>query len=184
MRIIAGSRKGHALSAPAGRNTRPTLDRVKESIFGILQLDVPGAVLLDLFAGSGNLGLEALSRGAAFAVFCDHDRQSVEAVRKNIKALRFEAQSAVYAADYTAAIARSAQAGRKFDIVFLDPPYAAGLAEAAIHALGEQAVLAADGILVVEHAPATPPRFPAGYAVDTRRYGEVAVSVLRREAER
>lgn len=183
MRIIAGSRKGHTLTAPAGRNTRPTLDRVKEALFGILQLDIPGAVVLDLFAGSGNLGLEALSRGAAAAVFCEHDRRSAAVVRGNIQALRFEAQSVVYAADYATAIARAAEEGRRFDVVFLDPPYASGLAEAAMRLLNERDVLAADGIIAVEHAPDAPPIFPAGYTVDTRRYGEVAVSVLRRERE-
>ena len=89
MRIIAGSARGRALLAPKGRNTRPTLDRVKESLFGILQFSIPGSRVLDLFAGSGNLGLEALSRGADFALFNDHDAKCCTIIRQNLEACGF-----------------------------------------------------------------------------------------------
>ena len=180
MRIIAGSRRGHALFAPTGRNTRPTLDRIKESMFGILQFELADTTVLDLFAGSGNLGLEALSRGAAFAVFCDHDRQSAQIVQKNIEKLRFEEQSFLYTMESAAAIKACAAAQRKFDIVFLDPPYASDLAERSIGQLLESGTLGHKAIIVVEHEPEKTPS-AEGFSADTRRHGEVAFTILRRE---
>lgn len=180
MRIIAGSRKGRTLFAPQGRNTRPTLDRVKEALFGILQLETPGAAVLDLFAGSGNLGLEALSRGASHALFCDRDPKSLAAIRRNIEALGFEAQSRVIAGDFMAALRQAQREGLRFDLVFLDPPYATDLAQKALGVLSEVELLTQDAVLVVEHDPAAPPRTP-GFTADTRRYGDVGLSILRRE---
>ena len=127
MRIIAGSCKGRPILAPKGMDTRPTLDRVKESLFGIIQFQIYGKTVLDLFAGSGNLGLEALSRGASFAAFNDMSRDAVKVIRANIEKLGFEQKSVVMNVDFAQAI-RSLSA-RRFDIVFLDPPYRAGLME-------------------------------------------------------
>ena len=130
MRIIAGSCKGRPILAPKGMDTRPTLDRVKESLFGIIQFQLYGKTVLDLFAGSGNLGLEALSRGASFAAFNDMSRDAVKVIRANIEKLGFEQKSVVMNVDFAQAI-RSLSA-RRFDIVFLDPPYRAGLMEKAL----------------------------------------------------
>lgn len=180
MRIIAGSRKGHALITPTGRNTRPTLDRIKESMFGILQFELADTTVLDLFSGSGNLGMEALSRGAAFAVFCDHDRQSAAIIRKNIEKLRFEEQTQLYAMDFSAAIKASVASGRRFDIVFLDPPYASELAEQSIELLLKNGSLNKNAIIVVEHDPEKIPK-ANGFTADTRRHGEVGFTILRQE---
>ena len=122
MRIIAGTKRGQAITAPKGRKTRPTLDRVRESLFGIIQFEVAGKTVLDLFAGSGSLGLEALSRGAEYAVFNDAARESVAIVRANVEKLGFTRQAAVYSLDYRAAIQAAARAGFRFGLVFLDPP--------------------------------------------------------------
>ncbi len=182
MRIIAGSKRGAMLAAPKGRNTRPTLDRVKESLFGILQFEIPGAVVLDLFAGSGALGLEALSRGASLAVFCDHDRQSLAVVRQNIEKLGFSANCVVYAFDYQAALQTAAAAGYVFNVVFLDPPYASGYALRAMEAILTHGLLQKDGVVVIEHDPKDAVAYD-GFRADTRQYGDVALTLLRREKE-
>ncbi|MDR0841120.1 MAG: 16S rRNA (guanine(966)-N(2))-methyltransferase RsmD [Christensenellaceae bacterium] len=183
MRIIAGSKRGSLIAAPKGMDTRPTLSRVKESLFGILQFGIPGKRALDLFAGSGSLGLEALSRGAAHVVFCDSARQAAEVVRANLQKLGFTARASVYACDYAAALRTMAAKGERVDIAFLDPPYASGLAEKALHALAHSGLLQSGYVLVVEHAPSLPPVLPQGMRVcDTRRYGEVALSFIREDA--
>lgn len=182
MRIIAGSKRGCAIAAPKGLDTRPTLDRVKESLFGILQFEIRSKRVLDLFAGSGNLGLEALSRGASFAFFCDASRAAVRVVEANIQKLGFENRSKVLNCSFEAAIAALARSGERVDIVFLDPPYASGLHEKALLALRNSAILAPGAILIAEHDPARPPALPEGLAAyDQRRYGEVALSLIREE---
>ncbi len=182
MRIIAGSKRGSALAAPKGMDTRPTLDRVKESLFAILQFEIRGKRVLDLFAGSGSLGLEALSRGADFAFFCDADRQALRAVEANIQKLGFGNRSKVYACSFEAAVAALSRGSQQVDIVFLDPPYGAGLYTKALAALQSGGILAPGAILVAEHEPARPPEIPAGLTLyDSRRYGEVALSFIREE---
>ena len=120
MRIIAGSRKGHNIVAPPGRETRPTSDRVRENVFNILG-PVDGAIVLDLYAGSGAMGLEALSRGAARAVFVESDGDAVRAIERNLDKLRL--QATVLRRDAIGALAAEAAAGRKYDLVLVDPPY-------------------------------------------------------------
>ena len=121
MRIISGSARGRTIVAPQGMDTRPTQDYVRESLFNILRADVPGARVLDLFAGSGALGLEALSRGAEHAVFVDSARAAVACVRRNVETLRMDGRCQVLACDWRAAAQRLAGGG--FDLVFIDPPY-------------------------------------------------------------
>jgi len=127
VRIIAGEKRGTLIRAPKGADTRPTLERVRESLFGILQYEIPEATVLDLFAGSGALGLEAVSRGARFAAINDSARDAYLAIVANVKKLRFEDRTALYCLDYALAVRRAAAAGMKFNLVFLDPPYGAGL---------------------------------------------------------
>ena len=124
MHIIAGQRRGAQLFAPKGMDTRPTQAKVKESLFNIIQAYVPEARVLDLFAGSGNLALEALSRGAQHAVMVDMDREAAACIRKNVDKLRFEDCTSLYKCDWRQAIAQmKAQGVEPFDLVFLDPPY-------------------------------------------------------------
>ena len=180
MRIIAGNMRGRTIEAPKGRDTRPTLDRVRESLFGILQFDLPGRRVLDLFAGSGSLGLEALSRGAAYAYFCDRDRGAQQAVNRNIANLGLQEQAQLFPVSYEAAIAMLAQRGVQVDRVFLDPPYAGGLYENAFSLLLQSGILAPGCILAAEHSPKAPLPVPQGLcAYDTRRYGDVAITFLR-----
>lgn len=120
MRVITGSARGRRLISPEGYDVRPTTDKVKESIFNIIQFDLPGAVVLDLFAGSGQLGIEALSRGAEKAVFIDNSRKSLDVIKNNIELCKFSSLSEVFSSD---AISFVRNTSLKFDIVFLDPPY-------------------------------------------------------------
>lgn len=147
MRIISGCRRGHKLLDFDGQDVRPTTDRVKESIFNIIQQEVPGAEVLDMFAGSGALSFEALSRGAAHAVLIDADPRSVSLIKRNIAALRFEDRCEV---KECSAVSYAQTCGRKFDIIFLDPPYNTGLAQAALEAVSGFGLLSQTGIAVLE----------------------------------
>lgn len=176
MRIIAGIARGRSILAPKGRNTRPTLDRVKESLFSILQFSISGARTLDLYAGSGNLGLEALSRGAAYAVFNDFDRGCCDIIRRNLDTLGFSDRAAVMQADALAAVTRLS-GGQAFDLVFLDPPYHLG-AQQALEALFRMGLISVDGQVIVEHAWEKPPHAVELLMehIDTRKYGDTGLS--------
>jgi len=123
MRIISGDARGRTLVAPAGQKTRPTQDYVRESLFNILQFQVNGASVLDLFAGTGALALESISRGAASAVLVDSDRSACEAIRKNIRSVQCADRCRLIQRDYRQALGEIAADGEKFSLVFLDPPY-------------------------------------------------------------
>lgn len=146
MRIITGSKRGKKLTALEGMQVRPTTDKVKESLFNILQFSIEGRRFLDLFAGSGQIGLEALSRGAARSVFVDSFRDSVRVVEQNIRATGFEDRAQVVHSDYAVFLRGTAE---RFDIAFLDPPYLTGLLEKALPLVAER--MNPGGIIVCEH---------------------------------
>lgn len=181
MRIIAGTAKGRRIQAPKGELTRPTLDRVKESLFSILQFSLPGAAVLDLYAGSGNLGLEALSRGAKSAAFNDHSRQCCALIRENIKTLGFSARAEVLQLDALAAIHHLAGRQLLFDIAFLDPPYRQG-ADEALTLLFQENLMREGGVAVAEHDWDAPPQPDCAFATlkDRRRYGGTGLSFFER----
>lgn len=176
MRVIAGALGGRRLIAPKGRETRPTSDRVREAMFSSLG-DVTGVVVLDLYAGSGALGIEALSRGAASAVFVEHARPALAALRQNLKSLALDARAEVLAVPVSRAI--PSLGGRGFGLVLADPPYAQ-LAEAAreLDVLVRLAGAVSSGArLVLEHAARDAPPSIAGIVPNTtRKYGDTAVS--------
>lgn len=147
MRIISGNRRGHKLTCFKGRDVRPTTDKVKESIFNIISAYIPGAYVLDLFAGSGALAMEALSRGAEYAYCIDSDRRSVDIIKKNISDLRYESLCTVVNRTYADFLKTNTN---QFDIIFLDPPYNKGFIEPVLEALSERNVLSDDGIIVLE----------------------------------
>ena len=126
MRIITGKARGVRLAAPRGETTRPTAERTKEAIFSALQFELSGRAVLDLFAGSGQMGLEAVSRGAAHAVLCDRSREAADVIRANALKTRLAPLCEVVCSDY-ASLLRTLRRRRHFDLVFLDPPYAAGV---------------------------------------------------------
>ena len=178
MRIIAGSRKGHTIFAPRGRDTRPTSDRVRENVFNIVAPWVEGARVLDLYAGSGAMGLEALSRGAAGVVFVEADRDAVRAIERNLDKLRLTGATVVRTEAMTG-LAQEATAGRKYDLVLVDPPYAMTDFDTLARYLPR--VLADDGLAVLESAARTEPEL-AGLAVrTTRKYGSTRVTVFEHE---
>lgn len=149
MRIITGSAKGCRLKAPKGQDTRPTADRIKESLFNILGTRVFEQRVLDIFAGTGNLGLEALSRGAAAAVFID--QATAPLIRENAEHTHLSEKAEILRGDVFLHLQHFAGAGRQFDLVFCDPPYHKGLWEKALQFFDSSGVLSAGGILVVEH---------------------------------
>ena len=170
MRIIAGEWRGRRLAAPAGRATRPTTDRAREAWMSIVQPALTGARVLDLFAGSGALGLEALSRGAAMATFVEHDPRALTALRKNVEVLNVRERVTIVRADAVKFL-QSLDPGA-FDIAFADPPYERGLAPAVADRWLDSAFA---HILGVEHSPREP--LPGGD--DTRRYGDTAITFYR-----
>lgn len=152
MRIIAGIAKGQNIQTLEGNSTRPTLDRVKETLFGIIQFDLIERNILDLFAGSGNLGFEALSRGAKYATFVDNNAKCVTIIKSNAEKLKFSEKCTVINADYKNALSQLSNRGLRFDIVFLDPPYKSDLATDAIKTLIDFNMLNQDAIIIVEHS--------------------------------
>ncbi len=175
MRIVAGSRKGHRIAAPKGAATRPTGDRVREAVFSIVG-PLDGAAVLDLFAGSGALGLEALSRGAASCLFVERDRAAAAVIQANLDKLRL-AGAAVANRDVAAALRDDRSRGRRYDLVLVDPPYEEW--ERHANALAEHlpALLEDGALVVVETAERTEPELPLAL-VTTRRYGSARITVF------
>lgn len=184
VRIIAGSLGGRPLVAPRGRATRPTADRVREALFSILG-DVAELDVLDLFAGSGACGFEALSRGAATATFVEMARPALAALRANIAALGVSESATIVAEDVEPAIGRLARGGRRFGLVFLDPPYAAGRGAATLSGLVAGGLLVPGAWVVVERSSRDPvPTAPAALAPRFERvYGAATLSFHRFDPE-
>ena len=186
MRIISGEARGRTLFAPAGEQTRPTSDKIRGSLFNILNGCVKGAEVLDLFGGTGALALEALSRGAARAVISDSARAAIEVIRRNAANVLKEAldeRALIRKADYRSAI--SSVSGRKVDLVFLDPPYRMLDAYGdAIARLSRADALAEDAVVVAERRRDASISVPEDFEIfDTRQYGETAVDFVRRRRE-
>lgn len=147
MRVITGSARGTKLKTMDGLATRPTSDRVKEAIFNIIQFDIAGRRVLDLFAGSGQLAIEALSRGAAYAVLIDQNAEAVKVIKENLKKTKFDQQASVFQSDYLRYLSTASE---KFDIILLDPPYAENFIENALRKISEIDILSEGGIIVCE----------------------------------
>ncbi|MCC8029341.1 MAG: 16S rRNA (guanine(966)-N(2))-methyltransferase RsmD, partial [Lachnospiraceae bacterium] len=151
MRIIGGTARSMPLKTVKGTDTRPTTDRIKETLFNIIQNEVPGAVFLDLFAGSGGIGLEAVSRGARKAVFVDSSRKAAACIRENIAFTKFQAQSELKCMDFMAAL-RSLEGKYIFDIVFIDPPYGRDMAGEALTCLHSSSLCREGSMIIVEES--------------------------------
>lgn len=148
MRVISGTAKGTKLNSIDDLSTRPTLDRVKEALFNIIQTHLPDSKVLDLFAGSGALGIECLSRGAKHCTFCDKSYDSVKMLKQNIERTRFEEQSTIMVEDYKKCLKKLNE--NKFDIIFIDPPYKMDIAVNSIKLILEYDIFAKDGVIVLE----------------------------------
>lgn len=149
MRVISGSARGTNLSSLEGDTTRPTLDRVKEALFNIIQNELNEATVLDLFAGSGALGIEALSRGAKKAIFCDKSRKAIQIVKQNIEKTHLQENAEVVNEDYINCLSQIGQE-EKFDFIFIDPPYAQNIAIRAIEKIVKLDLLKEDGTIILE----------------------------------
>lgn len=177
MRIIAGSAGGVRIEAPEGLDTRPTLDKIKESLFNILAFQLEGRQVLDLFAGSGALGLEAVSRGASHATLCDMNRHPIEVIGRNVKKLRFEDFVTVERGDWQLCLTKLQAKGAQFDLVFLDPPYRMTNTGEMMGRLKELNLLCDGALIVTEHGAKTPPVLPEGFTqTDVRDYRETAIT--------
>lgn len=177
MRVVTGIAKGRRLKAPEGLSTRPTTDNVKESVFNILQLDMKDKRILDLFAGSGQMGIECLSRGAAEAVFVDRDRKAVRIIKENLETCGFSAK--VLCADALSFLEHC----DRFDLIFIDPPYDSGLYEKVLRTVNVVDILLDDGIIIVEsrvgeELPELVPPYRKGRDY---RYGNTKISLYHRE---
>lgn len=185
MRVVAGSAGGLRLKAVPGRGTRPTTDRVKESVFGILGERCFGARILDLFAGTGSLGIEALSRGGERALFVEKDPAAARILRENLRTTGFAGAAGVMVKDVTSALrALVRQGDRPFNLVLLDPPYGTGLLPVVMERLGaKEAPLSAGALVVAEHSNhEVPPDVIGGLGLIRReKYGETVVSFYRCE---
>ena len=185
MRIVAGLYRGKSLISPAGEATRPTSDRARQAVFNILEHapwspGVRGARVIDLFSGSGALGLEALSREAAFCLFVETDPAARGAIRDNVEALGLFGQTRIHRRDATDLGPKPAADGEAFDLAFLDPPYGKGLGAQALAGLSTGGWLKPGGLIMLERGAAEPqPDFPGYDGLDTRRYGAARVDFLR-----
>lgn len=150
MRVISGTARGTKLFSLDGLNTRPTLDRVKEPLFSKLQFKIADTNVLDLFAGSGALGIEALSRGAKLSVFCDNSKDAINIINKNIEKTRFKSNSKVYTLKFEEALHKIKMDGLKFDLVFLDPPYKTDYIQKSLQLILEYDLLNEWAIVVLE----------------------------------
>ncbi len=151
MRVISGKARGHKLKPPEGMDIRPTSDRVKESIFNIIQNYIMDSIVVDLFAGTGNLGIESLSRGAEKAYFVDQSRNSINIIKYNLEKTRLISSSEIITTDVLSGIRRLVGQGVKADVIFMDPPYNKGLITQTLDLIVENKLLKTSGIIVVEH---------------------------------
>ena len=179
MRVITGSARGVRLKTPDGLKTRPTADRVKEAVFSVIQFDIPGARFLDLFAGTGQMGIEALSRGAKSAVFVDEWKTACALVRENLKLTRLADQAKVINLDYLSYLKTCKET---FDIVFLDPPYAEIFLENALNKISEIDILSDRGIIICER-PAEKQldlEIPGLQRTKDYKYGQTWITIFRK----
>lgn len=179
MRVVGGKWGGRTIRAPRGLSVRPTADRVREAVFAILGDDVEGSVVLDLFAGTGAMAIESLSRGAAGAVLVESSPAALAALRGNLAALAAEG-AVCMPLDYREAVRRLKAKGRAFTLVFLDPPYGKGLVGSAAGLLSRAGILAPGAVVVAERAARDPEEtLPAGWTERTeRRYGDTRIAVF------
>lgn len=199
MRVIAGIYKGRKLAAPPGKEIRPTTDKTKEAIFSILTNEIPGARVLDIFSGTGALGIEALSRGADICVFCEKSKTALSQIRDNLDHCGIDVRTlhrvfetdeidepvaAICPGDMEKTLDHIAQVSNgPFDVILMDPPYGQGLCQKAMEIIGEEGLLDEDGLIVCEHPDNEELPDEAGGFVKTkeRRYGISRVSIYRRK---
>ena len=181
MRIISGIRRGHKLLEFEGMDVRPTTDRVKESIFNLIQSYIPDSVCLDMFSGSGALSFEAISRGASKAVMLDNDKRSVDIIRKNAQSLKFGNFCEIRNED---AFEYAGRAAEKFDIIFLDPPYNKGYVKPVLCEIVKHKLLNDEGIVMLESDDTDFSAEVQGLTIlKQRKYGRTCITIYQKEKE-
>ena len=180
MRVISGKARGINLKTPDGLLTRPTIDRVKEALFSIINFDIPTSQVLDLFGGTGQLGIEALSRGAKSAVFVDQREDACRLIRENLRRTKLESDAKVVRGDYLDYLKRCRE---QFDIIFLDPPYAEVFLENALKCITEIDILQSGGIIVAERPldKELPWEFEGYSRSKDYKYGRVLLTIYRKD---
>lgn len=180
MRVISGTAKGVVLKTPEGLSTRPTTDRVKEAMFSIIQFDIPGTRVLDLFGGTGQLGIEALSRGAKNAVFVDAQESACRLIKENLKKAKLESKGRVIRSDYLSFLKNCKE---KFDIILLDPPYIEVFLENSLNLITEIDILQTNGIIVTERPleKELPWNFSGFSRSRDYKYGKTLLTIYRKE---
>ena len=181
MRVISGKARGVRLKTPSGMETRPTADRVKEAMFSILQFELPGARVLDLFGGTGQLGIEAISRGAKEAVFVDQSPNACKLIQENLRLAHMEKEGRVVRGDYLTFLKNTRE---RFNIILLDPPYAEVFLENALKLITEIDILQSDGIIVAEcpFGKELPQEIPGLFRSKDYKYGNTILVIYRKIA--
>lgn len=176
MRVITGIARGRRLETLEGEDVRPTTDRIKEAVFSIIQFETEGRVFLDLFAGSGQMGIEALSRGAKTAYFVDNSKKSVDTLKRNLKTTKMGQNAKVFSMDYQSFLAMNSE---RFDIAFLDPPYKTGMLQKSVEIVSE--MMKDTGIIITENPLDEEILSNYGNFVLDRqyRYGKIKISTFR-----
>jgi 16S rRNA (guanine966-N2)-methyltransferase len=184
MRVIGGNARGRRLKVPKGQAVRPTSGRVKEALFNILPHDLSGIKLLELFAGTGNVSIEAISRGAAKAILIDSSDKSGKVIGENLRHVGFTDRANVRIAPVSRALRSLARQGESFDVIFLDPPYQHNLIKACLEAIDRGNLLRGSGTLVVEHSAREQPEAEYGSLIlkDQRKYGDTWLSFFKHKA--
>lgn len=179
--MISGSAKGHRLKTIRGTLTRPTSDRVKEALFNIIAFRIENSMVLDAFAGTGSLGIEALSRGARGAVFMDKSPECCETVRDNLAHTKLAGKAAVYTTDFAAGIEKLFKKGQRFDLILLDPPYNKNFIQETLKTLIKNDIMEDDGIIAAEHSASDslPDAVGRLELADARKYGDTMISIYR-----
>ena len=184
MRVISGSARGKKLDSLEGLETRPTLDRVKEALFNILQFDIKDAKILDLFSGSGAIAIEALSRGAKQAIVCDNSYKAIQVITKNLTETKLIQKAKIINKDYITVLEQLNKKNNKFDIIFLDPPYKSDYAVKSIEYILKYNLLEENGIIIVETDDKNKINEIKEYknieVYDTRKYGIVLIIFIRK----
>ena len=176
MRVISGFLKSRVILGDNIEGTRPTMNRVKMSLFSMINQKLEGSVCLDLFAGSGSLGIEAISNGAKKAIFVDNNKKCIDAINKNIKNLKIESYCEVYLSDYLNALKRINQ---KLDIIFLDPPYKMNVTNEIFEIINSKKMLNEDGIIVVEYSQNIPENIENFEVIKEKKYGDKYIKVYK-----
>ena len=181
MRVISGKNRGTKLEAPEGVNTRPTVDRIKETLFNMISLDIPGCKFLDLFSGSGAIALEALSRGAERAVLVDLHSDALKCIKTNLEKTRLQDDAIVYNIDIYTALQKLKHKNEKFDIIFMDPPYAIEGIERVFECINEYALLNEGGYIILERGTTKhTPQFDHFTLIKEKTYKTTTLSFFER----